>query len=85
MNHPAGRIGKRLVLRVRDVMLSGAALPLCAPGTRIVEARRPSLAAIPQQGPAGPPPVSPGTAAQLCSAGLHAARACWVGTADCGD
>lgn len=27
-NHPAGRIGKRLTLRVADLMLSGAALPL---------------------------------------------------------
>lgn len=27
-NHPAGRIGKRLTLRVADLMLSGAALPV---------------------------------------------------------
>jgi arabinose-5-phosphate isomerase len=39
MNHPAGRIGRRLVLRVCDVMLSGPALPLVQPGTRIVEVR----------------------------------------------
>ena len=27
-NHPAGRIGKRLTLRVVDLMLTGAALPV---------------------------------------------------------
>mmetsp|Transcript_22229 Transcript_22229/g.26696 ORF Transcript_22229/g.26696 Transcript_22229/m.26696 type:complete len:342 (+) Transcript_22229:148-1173(+) len=32
MNHPAGRIGKRLVLRVSDVMKSGNVLPLATPG-----------------------------------------------------
>lgn len=37
MNHPAGRIGKRLMLRVADVMLTGAALPLCPPGTLIMD------------------------------------------------
>ena len=37
MNHPAGRIGKRLILRVRDVMLTGSALPLCPPSTLIME------------------------------------------------
>merc|ERR1719265_1705115 len=31
MNHPAGRIGKRLILRVRDVMKPGKDLPVCAP------------------------------------------------------
>lgn len=28
-NHPAGRIGKRITLRVSDLMLTGDALPLC--------------------------------------------------------
>lgn len=37
MNHPAGRIGKRLILRVHDVMLTGSALPLAAPNTLIME------------------------------------------------
>ncbi len=39
MNHPAGRIGKRLILRVHDIMLTGPALPLAAPDTLIMEAR----------------------------------------------
>jgi hypothetical protein len=39
MNHPAGRIGKRLILRVHDVMLTGPALPLVAPDTFIMEVR----------------------------------------------
>lgn len=29
MNHPAGSIGKRLTLKVSDLMLTGSALPLC--------------------------------------------------------
>jgi arabinose-5-phosphate isomerase len=33
MNHPAGRIGKRLILRVSDVMLTGPALPIIPPHT----------------------------------------------------
>jgi len=40
MNHPAGRIGKRLILRVHDVMLTGSALPLAAPDTLIMEVRQ---------------------------------------------
>ena len=39
MNHPAGRIGKRLILRVRDVMLTGASLPLIGPDVYIMEVR----------------------------------------------
>ena len=31
MNHPAGRIGKRLILRVADVMLSSDAIPTVDP------------------------------------------------------
>jgi arabinose-5-phosphate isomerase len=30
MNHPAGRIGKRLILRVSDVMLTGDKIPKVA-------------------------------------------------------
>lgn len=30
-NHPAGRIGKRITLRVKDLMLAGEAVPLCRP------------------------------------------------------
>ena len=32
MNHPAGRIGKRLILRVADLMLRNGAVPVVAPG-----------------------------------------------------
>ena len=39
MNHPAGRIGKRLILRVRDVMLTGSSLPLIGPDVFIMEVR----------------------------------------------
>ena len=38
MNHPAGRIGRRLMLRVADVMLRGADIPSVAPDTRICDA-----------------------------------------------
>lgn len=30
LNHPAGRIGKRISLKVSDVMIQGEALPLCS-------------------------------------------------------
>lgn len=40
MNHPAGRIGKRLILRVRDVMLTGSSLPLIGPDVFIMEVRQ---------------------------------------------
>jgi arabinose-5-phosphate isomerase len=36
-NHPAGRIGKRLTFKVKDLMLSGAALPTCGPNDLIVD------------------------------------------------
>ncbi|GAQ83507.1 sugar isomerase [Klebsormidium nitens] len=36
-NHPAGRIGKRLILRVQDVMKKGAELPLCAPEAPLMD------------------------------------------------
>lgn len=38
LNHPAGRIGKRIALRVRDIMKTGAAIPLAHPSTSLVEA-----------------------------------------------
>lgn len=36
-NHPAGRIGKRLTLRVADLMLTGAALPVVPPEMHIID------------------------------------------------
>lgn len=37
MNHPAGRIGRRLTLRVDDLMLKGKDVPLCAPQDKLVD------------------------------------------------
>lgn len=37
-NHPAGAIGKKVTLKVRDLMLTGDQLPLCAPNTPMCEA-----------------------------------------------
>ena len=37
MNHPAGRIGKRLMLRVSDLMLTGRDLPLARPNDGVME------------------------------------------------
>lgn len=31
LNHPSGRIGKRIVLKVKDLMLTGSRIPLCHP------------------------------------------------------
>lgn len=36
-NHPAGRIGKRLTYRVRDVMLTGENIPLCHQQDRVLD------------------------------------------------
>jgi len=36
-NHPAGRIGKRITLKVKDLMVNGAALPRCLPGDRLMD------------------------------------------------
>ncbi|MDF2549606.1 MAG: uncharacterized protein K0S07_673 [Chlamydiales bacterium] len=36
-NHPAGRIGKRITLHVRDLMLSGRDLPLCHPQQSVLD------------------------------------------------
>jgi len=37
LNHPAGRIGKRITLKVRDLMLSEADIPLCKESDRLVD------------------------------------------------
>lgn len=37
MNHPAGKIGRRLTLRVKDLMLTGSAVPTCSPSHKLVE------------------------------------------------
>lgn len=36
-NHPAGRIGKRIILKVRDLMLKGESLPTCNPESILVD------------------------------------------------
>jgi arabinose-5-phosphate isomerase len=36
-NHPAGRIGKRLTLKVKDLMLTGSHVPLCKPTDKLGE------------------------------------------------
>lgn len=36
MNHPAGKIGRRLTLRVSDLMLKGADIPQCNPSDKLV-------------------------------------------------
>ncbi len=38
MNHPAGRIGKRLTLRVADVMVPLPQLPLARPTVTVLDA-----------------------------------------------
>lgn len=38
MNHPAGRIGRRLILRVVDVMRRGDEVPVVAPDTKVADA-----------------------------------------------
>lgn len=37
LNHPAGRLGKRLILKVRDIMVKGERLPLCRSSDTIGE------------------------------------------------
>lgn len=37
MNHPAGLIGKRMLLKVKDLMLTGDKLPLCSPKDTLVD------------------------------------------------
>ncbi len=36
-NHPSGRIGRRIVTRVQDLMISGEGIPLCRPKDKLVE------------------------------------------------
>lgn len=36
LNHPAGRIGKRISLRVKDLMIVGPRLPACCPKAQIM-------------------------------------------------
>ncbi len=35
LNHPSGRIGKRITLKVKDLMLIGERIPLCTPTDRL--------------------------------------------------
>lgn len=37
MNHPAGTIGKRIILKVRDLMIVGDKVPLCRPEDKLLE------------------------------------------------
>lgn len=37
MNHPAGKIGRRLTVRVEDLMLKNGDVPLCAPEDKLVD------------------------------------------------
>jgi len=37
LNHPAGKIGRQLLLKVKDLMLTGAKLPLCKPEDKLVD------------------------------------------------
>lgn len=37
LNHPSGRIGKRMTIRVQDLMLTGAQIPLCQPQNKLVD------------------------------------------------
>ena len=36
-NHPAGRIGRRILIRVRDLMISGPGVPLSKPHDKLVD------------------------------------------------
>lgn len=36
-NHPAGRLGKRMCVYVRDLMWTGAKVPTCRPGDRLID------------------------------------------------
>jgi arabinose-5-phosphate isomerase len=37
LNHPGGRIGKRITMRVNDLMIKDAQLPLCKPQDKVVD------------------------------------------------
>lgn len=36
-NHPAGKIGRRLTLKVKDLMLKDGDVPLCRPGDKLID------------------------------------------------
>jgi arabinose-5-phosphate isomerase len=35
LNHPSGRIGKRITLKVKDLMLTGGKIPICTPEDKL--------------------------------------------------
>jgi arabinose-5-phosphate isomerase len=37
LNHPSGAIGKKMTLKVEDLMLTGKRVPLCSPSDRLIE------------------------------------------------
>lgn len=37
MNHPAGSIGKRMIVKVKDLMITGKNLPLCRPTDKLID------------------------------------------------
>lgn len=37
LNHPAGRIGKRINLKVKDLMITGNDIPKCAPHDKLID------------------------------------------------
>lgn len=37
LNHPAGRIGKRMTLKVEDIMLHGKDAPICHPDDKLID------------------------------------------------
>ncbi|CCB85066.1 MULTISPECIES: KpsF/GutQ family sugar-phosphate isomerase [Parachlamydia] len=37
LNHPAGTIGKRVNVKVKDLMLTGSAIPICYPENKLVD------------------------------------------------
>lgn len=37
MNHPAGRIGRRILTRVKDLMIAGSGIPLSKPADKLVD------------------------------------------------
>lgn len=37
LNHPAGRLGRRMLFRVRDLMITGKGIPICKPEDKIVD------------------------------------------------
>lgn len=36
-NHPSGRIGRRITLKVKDLMLTGTSIPMCRPQDKLIE------------------------------------------------